>query len=329
MLPITLVIGLLLWVIVATTIPTTALSTTRRTVINPETKRPIKVQGPTFSALLREGGYVYHNDKLHPIIPGHYPEPILSQKWTRVEPAWSHDDDNDDDGASSNHDEQHSANLDDDNETPVHKLGLLFVNKPSGLLTVPGREQPDCLIQRIITEGLFPPQAKVCHRLDRDTSGVMVVALDADMHRQVSKLFETRQVTKIYTALVAGHLEQDAGTIDLPIGKAATAQGYNRWVIGGTAPRTATTTWHVQARLQRNDLAYTRVQLQPLTGRGQQIRLHMQAMGHALLGDTLHATSSRHDDIATATPRLCLHATQLAFTLDDGTRVEATVPPPF
>ena len=155
----------------------------------------------------------------------------------------------------------------------------------------------------------------------------MVLALNSQVHRHVSKQFETRQTTKVYTALVAGHLEQDNGTIDLPIGKAMTEEGYNRWVIGGTKPRAATTRWQVEARLQRDGLCYTRVRVQPLTGRGQQIRLHMQAIGHALLGDTLHAPSS---DIAKATPRLCLHATELGFVLADGTTcVRAKDPPSF
>ena len=272
------------------------------TVINPETKRAIKVEGPTFSALL-QSGYVYHDKILHLIRPGHYLEPISSTEWIKADPLWS--------------DFEQGENCDDDSGS----VEILFINKPSGLLTVPGREQPDCLIQRVSEEY---PTAKICHRLDRDTSGVMVIALNPAIHALISKQFETRQTSKVYTALVAGHLDKEEGIINLPIGKACTMEGYNRWVIGGTNPRDATTQWQVLERLQCNDFAYTRVRVQPLTGRGQQIRLHMQAIGHALLGDTLHAPQP----IATATPRLCLHATRLGFTVN-GKYVEATVPPPF
>ena len=125
------------------------------TVINPETRRAIKIHGPTFDTLLRSG-YVYHNETLHKIQPGQYKEPILSDKWSIID-SWE--------GGNTF------------NNT------LLFVTKPSGLLTVPGREQTDCLIERIQKQ---QPSAKICHRLDRDTSGVMAIPMDAQMHRQIS-----------------------------------------------------------------------------------------------------------------------------------------------
>lgn len=200
----------------------------------------------------------------------------------------------------------------------------MLVDKPSGILTVPGRTESDCLLSRIQESY---PHAKVCHRLDRDTSGVMAVALEAMIHRDISQQFETRQTTKWYTALVAGHVQKEHGTIDLPIGKTLTEGGYNRWVIGGSKSRQAQTEWNVEARMQLSKdygFEYTRVRLRPLTGRGHQIRLHMQAIGHPLLGDTLHAPV----DVATATPRLCLHATKLDFQVD-GVHLETWIPSPF
>ena len=253
------------------------------------------MNGPAFRRCL-ETGYIHHDDALHKIQPGKYPEAILSTNWKRIE----------------------SASLD---TVTTGKEELLFVHKPSGLLTIPGRSQTDCLISRVQEEY---PQARVCHRLDRDTSGVMAIALNAKIHSEISQQFETRQTTKIYTALVAGHIKEEQGIVDLPIGKAMTDEGYNRWVIGGTKPRDAQTEWKVESRLQLQGFCYTRVLVRPLTGRGQQIRLHMKAIGHPLLGDTLHAP----DQLATATPRLCLHATKLGFQIH-GVPVEASIPSPF
>lgn len=204
----------------------------------------------------------------------------------------------------------------------------MFVHKPSGLLTTPGKDQPDCLISRVVSSSScqYASAARVCHRLDRDTSGVLVLALNAPMHAHTSKLFETRQTTKVYTALVAGHVSDDEGVVNLPIGKQRTDQGFNKWVIGGDKPRDAVTEYKVDKRfrLESDGFCYTRILVKPVTGRGQQIRLHMQALGHPLLGDTLHAPPL----VATATPRLCLHATRLAFDLN-GTLLEATAPCPF
>eukprot|EP00977_Amphora_coffeiformis_P005148 scaffold1087_cov154-Amphora_coffeaeformis.AAC.10 len=277
-----------------------ALQQPNNVVMNPTTMRRIQVHGPAFRRCL-DKGYIFHNDTLYPIQPGKYPEPIRSTTWNIIEPTAN-------------------RRLDQEEVVTTHKW-ILLVDKPSGLLTVPGRVESDCLLSRV--QETYP-SAKVCHRLDRDTSGVLAMALDAQTHRDISKQFETRQTTKQYTALVAGHVPEENGTVDLPIGKAMTDEGYNRWVIGGSKPREAQTEWNVEARLQVPGFCYTRVVLRPLTGRGHQIRLHMQAMGHPLLGDTLHAP----EEIATATPRLCLHATKLKFQAD-GVPVEASIPSPF
>jgi tRNA pseudouridine32 synthase/23S rRNA pseudouridine746 synthase len=163
----------------------------------------------------------------------------------------------------------------------------------------------------------------------------MVVALTAAAHRDISKQFEQRETRKTYTCLVAGHVSLDTDVIDLPIGKQKSLEGYNRWVIGGEKPRPAQTRYTVDERFTLEGFEYTRVLVEPMSGRGQQIRLHMQALGHALLGDTLHAP----DDISDMTPRLCLHATTLAVTVGGGmdgsdavtttTPVQASAPSPF
>ena len=264
-------------------------------LLNPLTRRPILAFGPTFHKLL-QSGYIYHNGELYPIQPNRYAEPILCSDWKIID------------------------------SQPPAPPGLLFAEKSSGILSTPGITQPDSLITRI--QDKYDKNAKLCHRLDRDTSGVLALATDAAVHRQVSQQFESRQTTKIYSALVVGHVVQDKGTIDLPIGKEKAQEGYNRWVVAGEKPRAALTEYLVEQRFtlkdEEKDFLYTRLRVQPHTGRGQQIRLHLAYLGHAILGDCLHAPPH----IATATPRLCLHAASLSFTLDD-VRYTASIPASF
>jgi 23S rRNA-/tRNA-specific pseudouridylate synthase/uncharacterized protein with PQ loop repeat len=251
-------------------------------VMNPLTNRPIQVYGPTYRKML-QSGYIFHAGELYPIFPDTYAEPIPYDKWTLVKPD------------------------------PTEIEGLLIVDKPSGLLSVPGREHSDSILTRVQRE--IHPDTKVCHRLDRDTSGILALAFNATVHRQISQQFEKRQTTKLYEALVYGHVQSDSGTVELPIGKRQTEEGYNRWVVGGDDARPAKTSWKVQERCtsKSNNFAFTRLEIQPKTGRGHQIRLHLAHMGHPILGDTLHAPPT----VAKASPRLCLHAAYLNFTVDD------------
>ena len=123
----------------------------------------------------------------------------------------------------------------------------MFVNKPSGLNCVPARDPSiDSLSYQI--SSIYGENVKPCHRLDRDTSGIVVFGLAPESHRYVSKQFEARAATKTYVALIAGHPEQDHGVIDLPIGKMKTEEGFNRWTIGGEKPRRAVTEWNVDER---------------------------------------------------------------------------------
>lgn len=272
-------------------------------VRNPNSGRMIQVGGNTFTTLMKNGGFIMHNSNLCPInfdnncaayssnlkslkiSPDNNGDHLVVQDYFEVEP---------------------NATFAD--------TDILFVHKPPHLLSVPGigPSKADSLATRVCKSY---PNAKICHRLDRDTSGVMVFGLTKDVHRDVSKLFELKRARKEYVCLVDGHVQSNEGKINLPIGKKKTAEGFNRWVIGGEKSRDAITEYSVDARLYTADgHAYSRVIVRPLTGRGQQIRLHMKALGHSLLGDTLHAPAN----VAFATPRLCLHAKSLSLEIDSG-----------
>ena len=184
---------------------------------------------------------------------------------------------------------------------------LLVCDKASGLLSVPGigPEKADCLVAR--RQGDYPG-ARIVHRLDRDTSGVIVLARDADTHRALSMSFEARLVDKSYEALVAGHLADDRGVIDLPLRKEAL--GSARQMVHMTEGKPSVTGYEVLARgADADGFGWTRVRLLPKTGRSHQLRVHMLALGHPILGDELYAEGAARS----ARPRLCLHARTLAF----------------
>ncbi len=198
---------------------------------------------------------------------------------------------------------------------------LLVVDKACGLLTVPGigPEKADCLIARL--QGRWPG-ARVVHRLDRDTSGVLVVARDAATHRALSMQFERRETSKRYVALAAGHPPKDSGEIDLPIRKDLVNTPLQ--VVDFVHGRPSVTRWSVVERLASP--ARSRFSLEPVTGRSHQLRVHLLAIGHPILGDDLYAPP----DVRTMAPRLCLHAEHLEFTHPaSGARVAFRAPIPF
>jgi tRNA pseudouridine32 synthase/23S rRNA pseudouridine746 synthase len=198
---------------------------------------------------------------------------------------------------------------------------LLVVDKACGLLTVPGigPDKADCLIARL--QGRWPG-ARVVHRLDRDTSGVLVVARDAATHRALSMQFERRETAKRYVALAAGHPPKDSGEIDLPIRKDLVNTPLQ--VVDFVHGRPSVTRWSVVERLASP--ARSRFSLEPVTGRSHQLRVHLLAIGHPILGDDLYAPP----DVQTMAPRLCLHAEQLEFTHPaSGARVAFCAPIPF
>lgn len=180
---------------------------------------------------------------------------------------------------------------------------LLVLDKPSGLLAVPGRgpDLQDCLARRV--QELFPT-ALVVHRLDRDTSGLMLMALDASAQRELSRQFERRQVRKHYQCIVRGVPERSSGLVDLPIARDPARPP--RYRIDQDAGRPSQTGWRVLERLEDR----ARLDVEPITGRSHQIRLHLATLGHPILGDPLYAD----DETRGLAPRLLLHATLLAVT---------------
>jgi tRNA pseudouridine32 synthase/23S rRNA pseudouridine746 synthase len=183
---------------------------------------------------------------------------------------------------------------------------VLLVNKPSGLLSVPGKGEhlADCLLSRVQTTF---PEALLVHRLDRDTSGVMIFALSAHAQRHLGLQFEKRQTRKTYVARVWGQINDKTGQVDLPL--IVDWPNRPRQKVDHTEGRPALTDWRV---VRRNDTE-TRVRLMPRTGRSHQLRVHMAEIGHPILGDPFYATGP-----ALEFPRLMLHSETLQFRHPDG-----------
>ncbi|MHA6262996.1 RluA family pseudouridine synthase [Arenibacterium sp. CAU 1754] len=182
---------------------------------------------------------------------------------------------------------------------------IVAVNKPAGLLSVPGRGEhlSDCLITRL--QAAFPG-ALLVHRLDRDTSGVMVFALTPHAQRFLSQQFEQRLARKTYVARVAGRLEPKTGTVDLPL--IVDWENRPRQMVCHETGKLAVTDW----RVLRYGADETRVRLFPKTGRSHQLRVHMLALGHPILGDPLYATGAARDH-----DRMMLHSEELRIKHPD------------
>lgn len=178
---------------------------------------------------------------------------------------------------------------------------LLVVNKPAGLLAVPGRgaDKQDCLCTRL--QQKFP-DALVVHRLDMATSGLMLFARGVEMQRRLSQMFREREVEKRYVAVVAGKLGPEIGEVNLPI----VADWLNRPLrkIDMESGKPSLTRYAPLAYDAATDSS--RVELEPVTGRTHQLRLHMAAIGHPILGDALYGSAYN-------APRLMLHANSLRF----------------
>ena len=185
---------------------------------------------------------------------------------------------------------------------------LLVVNKPAGLLSVPGKGEhlKDCLITRL--QAAFP-EALLVHRLDMDTSGVIVFARTPAAQRHLGLQFEKRMMKKSYLALVWGQVDAKEGVIDLPL----IVDWPNRPLqkVCHETGRAAVTEWKVL----RHDETSTRMRLFPQTGRSHQLRVHMRELGHPILGDPFYATGPARDF-----PRLMLHAETLRLRHPDGGR---------
>lgn len=204
--------------------------------------------------------------------------------------------------------------------TPLYEDDtLLAVDKPAGLLAVPGRgeDKQDCLWQRVRE---FWPDALVVHRLDMATSGLMLFARGADMQRRLSRAFASRQVHKSYVAVVAGRMSAAQGRIELPL-----IADWPRRPVQKVDPqqgKPSITDWQLLAFDAEGQTS--RLALQPLTGRTHQLRVHLAAIRHPILGDALYAPPALQGG------RLMLHAQALRFAHPlDGRLLQLRCEPPF
>lgn len=183
---------------------------------------------------------------------------------------------------------------------------ILIVNKPAGLLSVPGKGEhlSDCLITRV--QNVFPT-ALLVHRLDRDTSGVMVFALTPHAQKHLGQQFEKKVTKKTYVARVWGEVSGDEGTVDLPL--CVDWPNRPKQHVDHENGRPAQTDWKVIKRGENE----TRVRMMPRTGRSHQLRVHMLSLGHPILGDPFYATGE-----ALNFPRLMLHSEKLKLRHPDG-----------
>jgi tRNA pseudouridine32 synthase/23S rRNA pseudouridine746 synthase len=180
---------------------------------------------------------------------------------------------------------------------------LLVANKPAGLLSVPGRglDKADSLATRVQKQF---PDARSVHRLDMGTSGLLVFARGADMHRRLSRLFRERGVIKCYIAMVTGRVETSQGEVDLPL--APDWPNRPRQKVDFAGGKSSLTRYRVLAH--DAVMNTSRVELEPVTGRTHQLRVHMAAIGHPILGDTLYG-----EEAGRKAGRLLLHSRSLGF----------------
>ena len=200
----------------------------------------------------------------------------------------------------------------------------LVVEKPPGLLCVPGRgaDKQDCLSARV--QAVYP-DALIVHRLDMATSGLWLMASGHDAQRRLSRAFDERAVSKHYVAVVDGQPqqstpEQEWSVIDLPL--AADWPNRPRQKVDYETGKSSLTRWRILAK----GATSSRLELQPVTGRSHQLRVHLLALGHCIVGDALYAPPH----IAAAAPRLLLHASGLRFEHpSSGQSIAFTSPAPF
>ena len=179
----------------------------------------------------------------------------------------------------------------------------MVLNKPSGLLSVPGRapSHNDSTYSRVLAEY---PDAKIVHRLDMATSGVIVVALLRSAESELKRQFRDRETAKTYYARVAGHVKVESGTVNLPL--ICDWPNRPKQKVDHQIGKASQTHYDVVSRAKRSTL----VKLTPITGRSHQLRVHMMALGHPILGDNFYA-----DPLAKRlAPRLLLHAQSLTIT---------------
>ncbi len=190
------------------------------------------------------------------------------------------------------------------------------MNKPTGLLTVPGRgaDKQDCLYHRVLEKSA---DALVVHRLDMDTSGLLLFARSPEAQRNISLQFEKREISKTYVAVVAGVIEKDSGVVDFPLRKDMEQRLPPKHLVDCVRGKKAITEWRVLERGAHT----TRVALFPKTGRSHQLRVHMQAIGFPIVGDPIYGIPAE---------RLMLHAQALEFRHPiTGEAIRLECPMPF
>lgn len=182
---------------------------------------------------------------------------------------------------------------------------FMVIHKPAGLLTVPGKTEDlqDCLINRLVK---LEPKTLLIHRLDRDTSGILAFGLSKWGQKTISRQFQERQTDKTYQAVVAGTLGGE-GTIEVPVVYDPSRPPLH--IADPAHNKPAITHWQAIEHFNIQGQPVTRVKLTPITGRSHQLRVHMQYLGHPIIGDTLYATSEQQQ----LSSRLCLHAERLSF----------------
>lgn len=180
---------------------------------------------------------------------------------------------------------------------------LVVVNKPSGLLSVPGRgaDKTDSLASRIQQQFA---DARIVHRLDRDTSGLLVMARGAEMHRRLSMAFAAREVDKRYVARVFGKPLETSGEINLPI--IVDWPNRPKQHVNYATGKPSLTRYSLLSHVTANNTSL--LELEPVTGRTHQLRVHLSEIGHPILGDTLYGGA-----VANSAERLLLHARILSF----------------
>lgn len=204
---------------------------------------------------------------------------------------------------------------------------LLVLDKPSGLLSVPGRgpEKQDCLIHRALA---YWPDALVVHRLDMATSGLIMLARSKDVQRQLGDAFAMRTIHKRYTAIVYGNVpaaeEGGWNLVDAPL--RCDWERRPLQIVDVHAGKPSQTRYQRHPEQAGVPAGCTRLWLEPITGRSHQLRVHMTHLGYPMLGDALYAP----DSVIALSPRLCLHATRLQFQHPTHSKwLEIESPAPF
>lgn len=208
---------------------------------------------------------------------------------------------------------------------------ILLINKPTKLLSLSGKNPAnlDSVHYRLVQDF---PTALMIHRLDLGTSGIMVIALNKDISRNLNRQFSERQVTKTYTALLAGHINQVRGTIDLPIAKGEFPQQVICHESGKPALTEYTLLGHENFNINGQIFPASRVLYKPHTGRTHQLRIHSQQFGHPIIGCDLYSgqAGGPFENSEHMADRLMLHATTLEFNHPiSGKRILEKSPCPF